>query len=274
MIAWRKHLSKKGVCWSIENLSNSLIWAYRGLSDMVAEAHVVHLHACLFGSQQKKATALVSNRSWPDFVERLFSAQETILMPSGERPDVWGKLRGPRAWRVRTPPNHGLCPFSIRVACRSRCPQCWRQLWTRKCSLTRVPRFAAEPKPAKDVKRMCDESCLEEVALRKGLCDDVASVTKSIKMTVAMKRLLVQVGHVDPAVADAVREGFPLGGWLPCSGVREADCDPPSLSIGSLMDMGKDVSEKGVRTICKRRSADMEPDVWAVICGRKQKMVG
>ena len=78
-----------------------------------------------------------------------------------------------------------------------------------------------------------------------------------------MKRLLVQVGHIDPCVADAVQEGFPLVGWLPCSGVWESDCDPPSLSVESLLDMSSEVSQKSVRIICKHRSPDMEPDVWA-----------
>ena len=60
-----------------------------------------------------------------------------------------------------------------------------------------------------------------------------------------------------------LREGFPLVGWLPCSGIWEADCDPPSLSAQSLLDMSREVSLKSVRTICEHRSPDMEPEVWA-----------
>ena len=102
MTHWCRYLSSRGVCWSIENPSNSLIWAYPGLSDLVANAHV----ACMFGSQRKKATALASNRSW---------FRMTAVQCSGDHPHAsWGKTRssGKPVWatslRVRTPQSSAM----------------------------------------------------------------------------------------------------------------------------------------------------------------------
>ena len=79
MTHWCRFLS------SGENPSNSLLWAYPGLNDLVATAHVVHLHACMFGSQRKKATALASNRSW---------FRKTAVQCSRDHPHAsWGKTR-------------------------------------------------------------------------------------------------------------------------------------------------------------------------------------
>ena len=60
----------------------------------------------------------------------------------------------------------------------------------------------------KKFSKLRNECCKQEAALRKGHAD--LAMTKS-KLTVAMKQLLVQIGHVDPDVADS-GEGFPLVG--------------------------------------------------------------
>ena len=85
MTTWCRALSARGVCWSIENPSNSLIWAYPGLRELVQAAHVVHFDACMFGSRRKKATAIVSNRTW---------FRRSGVRCSGDHPhESWGKAR-------------------------------------------------------------------------------------------------------------------------------------------------------------------------------------
>ena len=354
MTAWCRALAARGICWTIENPSNSLIWAFPGLKELVAEAHVVHLHACMFGSQRKKATALASNRSW---------FRKTNIECSGDHPHAsWGKTRssGKRVWATSlesaytpelshawascaatalerelqvAPPSRKrvrkeVCepdfdnivtvhaeeaaPFSgmfppCKVPRRfARWPKGSRllffdetdfsatlavptppEVWCRRAMSLQHPRRLLHPlspdleraleaevshdecrvsklrtEACKDISRICQETIAEEQALRKSLHRDVSAVTGP-KKSVAMKRLLVQLGHVDPSVADAVREGFPLVGWLPASGIWDSDCEPPALSIEALLDMSLVMSDKSVKTICKHRSPDMEPSVWA-----------
>ena len=82
MSSWCRHVSEKGVCWSIENPTNSLIWLFPGLSGLVAKSHVVTLHACMFGSTRRKSTTLVSNRSW---------FRRTAVLCSGDHAhESWG----------------------------------------------------------------------------------------------------------------------------------------------------------------------------------------
>ena len=355
MVSWCRALSARGVCWTIENPSNSLIWAFPGLSDLVAEAHVVHLHACMFGSQRKKATALVSNRSW---------FRKTNIQCSGDHPHAsWGKTRssGKKVWATSlesaytselshawascaaaslerelrdAPPSkkrmrkeacepdfdnvvtvHAdeAAPFaSMFPPCKvprrfARWPKGSRllffdetdfsatlavpsppEVWCRRAMSLQHPRRLLQPlspdmeraleaeishdgcrvgkvrtEACKDINGACKAAAAEELELRKNLHPDVSAVTRT-KQSVAMKRLLVQIGHVDPTVADAIREGFPLVGWLPASGFWDSDCEPPSLSTEALLDMSLAVSEKSMKTICKHRSPDMEPSVWAV----------
>ena len=323
MVRWCRALSARGICWTIENPSNSLIWAFPGLRDMVAEAHVVHLHSCMFGSQRKKATALASNRSW---------FRKTNIQCSGDHPHAsWGKTRSSgkpvratslesaytpelsHAWascaasalerelraappskkRVRkeacepdfdniitvhaaeAAPFAGMfapCKVPRRFARWPRAPasfsstrQIFRprlalpsppEVWCRRAMSLQHPRKLLQPlspdlekaleaeishdecrvgrcrtEACQDIGKVCRSSLTEEGALRKGLNEDVLRVTEP-KQSVAMKRLLVQIGHVDPSVADAVREGFPLVGWLP--GLWDSDCEPPVLSIEAL----------------------------------------
>ena len=127
--------------------------------------------------------------------------------------------------------------------------------------LCRVGRSRTEA--CREISRVCRAALPEEARLREGLHSDVSTVTGP-KQTVAMKRLLVEIGHVDPTVADAIRDGFPLVGWLPASGIWDPDCEPPVLSVDALIDMSLSVSERSVKTICKHRSPEMEPSVWAV----------
>ena len=342
MTHWCRFLSSKGVCWTIENPSNSLLWAYPGLDSLVASAHVVHLHACMFGSLRKKATALASNRSW---------FGKTAVQCSGDHPHAsWGKTRssGKSVWATSLESAYtsqlshawascaaaALAP-ELRQAPRSkkrgrkdicepdfdniltvhaeeaapfermfppcRVPKTFRKwpkgsrllffdqtdfsatlavpsppdVWCRRSMSLKHPRCLLHPlsgdqeralqaelmaDPCQvlksrtavctEISKLCKQCEDEEASLRQGLRSDVAAVTKP-KASVAMKRLLVRVGHVDPAVA------------VPCSGIWEADCDPPSLPVQSLLDMSREVSLKSVRTICKHRSPDMEPEVWA-----------
>ena len=113
----------------------------------------------------------------------------------------------------------------------------------------------------KDISAMCQRNVDAEMTARQHLCPDVQSVTKS-KQSVAMERLLRLQGHVDPDVATCVREGFPLLGWLPCSGLWEPDCEPPVLSEGSLQTMAPDIMQSSVRNICKNRDHETEQAVW------------
>ena len=86
-----------------------------------------------------------------------------------------------------------------------------------------------------------------------------------------MRRLLLQVGHVDPDVADLVREGFPLVGWLPRSGLWDADCEPPSLSVEALTASAEDISSRSVKGVCRRRDAELEPAIWAATVEESSK---
>ena len=89
MTHWCRFLSSRGVCWTIENQSNSLLRAYPGLRDMVASAHVVHLHACMFGSQRKCVRKLPRLQETARGFGRLpCSARETTPTRLGERPEV------------------------------------------------------------------------------------------------------------------------------------------------------------------------------------------
>ena len=302
------------MCWTIENPSNSLLWAFPGLNDLVASAHVVHLHACMFESQRKKATALVSNCSW---------FRKTAVQCSGDHPHAsWGKTRssGKSVWatslesaytsqlshawascaaaalspELRQAPKskkrgrkevcepdfdniltvhaEEAAPFEHMVP-PCRVPKTFRKwpkgsrllffdqtdfsatlavpsppdVWCRRSMSLKHPRCLLHPlseeleqallaeltaDPCQVLKSRTgvhgDRQTVQTVSGRGGL---PASGLAQRRASAAMKRLLVQVGHVDPAVADAVREGFPLVGWLPCSGIWEADCDPPSLSV-------------------------------------------
>ena len=59
-----RDLSARGVCWSIENPTNSLIWQYPSLSDLIADKHEAAFDACMHGSRRKKKTSVWANRSW------------------------------------------------------------------------------------------------------------------------------------------------------------------------------------------------------------------
>ena len=114
----------------------------------------------------------------------------------------------------------------------------------------------------KDLSMLCKSVSTADAACRAGLHPDVQSVTAE-KQSLALERLLRTHGHVDPDVATCVRSGFPLVGWLPCSGIWKPDCEPPVLSEGALQDMAPDVRERSVRNICKHRDASTEQAVWA-----------
>ena len=64
MVSECRSLTSKGVCWSIENPSNSLIWHYPDLESLAESAHWTDFHVCMYGSKRKKSTAVVSNRTW------------------------------------------------------------------------------------------------------------------------------------------------------------------------------------------------------------------
>ena len=353
MTTWCRALSARGVCWSIENPSNSLIWAYPGLRELVQAAHVVHLDACMFGSRRKKATAIASNRTW---------FRRSGIKCSGDHPhESWGKARSAgrtvwatslesaytpelsRAWAscvatalreelAAAPPTRKrkrkfLCEpdFDDRVIlyadeavpfmqmfppCRvpksmTKWPKgsrlllldesdgsahlavpCSPERWCRRAADLAHPYSVDRPlhadlysavsaetvsDPAALARRrtgecrslsiLCKSVAAEELACRAGLHPDVQSVTAT-KQSLALERLLRQLGHVDPDVASCVRSGFPLVGWLPCSGIWEPDCEPPVLSERALQEMAPDISERSVRNVCKHRDTSTEKAVW------------
>ena len=353
MTTWCRALSARGVCWSIENPSNSLIWAYPGWRELVQAAHVVHFDACMFGSRRKKATAIVSNRTW---------FRRSGVKCSGDHPhESWGKARSAgrtvwatslesaytpelsRAWAScvatalcqelsEAPPTRKrkrkfLCEpdFDDRVIlhadeavpfmqmfppCRvpkslTKWPKgsrllfldesagsahlavpCPPEIWCRRAADLAHPYSMERPLHAdlnsavsaetvsdpaalarrrteecKSLSILCKSVEAEEMACRAGLHPDVQSVT-STKQSLALERLLHQLGHVDSNVASCVRSGFPLVGWLPCSGIWEPDCEPPVLSERALQEMAPDISERSVRNVCKHRDASTEQSVW------------
>ena len=343
MTTWCRALSARGVCWSIENPSNSLIWAYPGLRELVQAAHVLHLDACMFGSRRKKATAIVSNRTW---------FRRSGVKCSGDHPhESWGKARsaGRTVWATSlesayTPELSRAWAFCVATALReelsaapptrkrkrkflcepemtasSSMRMSFMQMF-RPCrvprSMTKWPKFLDEsagsahlavPCPpeiwcrrAADLAHPCSmdrplhadlrsavsaETVSDPVALarkrteeckslsilqirrsrRDGLPCRAASrcsVRDFYKAKPGAERLLHQLGHVDSNVASCVRSGFPLVGWLPCSGIWEPDCEPPVLSERALQEMAPDISERSVRNVCKHRDASTERSVW------------
>ena len=364
MTQWCKKLSARGVCWSIENPSNSLLWAYPGLHDMVLQAHVVHLHACMFGSARKKATALVSNRSW---------FRRSGIECSGDHPHAsWGKTKakGRTVWATSTEsaytpelshawascaatallPDLEAAPASKKRSRKSLCepnfdnvitvfaeeaspfmnmfPPCrvprkyskWPKgskllaldesghsatlavpcepsKWCQRAKQLEHPRTIFRPlgkaletsletellqdsakagrfraEACKEITRMCQDCASAEAEARLALDPRIERVTGT-KKSVAMRRLLLQVGHVDPDVADLVREGFPLVGWLPRSGLWDADCEPPSLSVAveALTASAEDISSRSVKGVCRHRDAELEPAIWAATVEESSK---
>ena len=55
MAAQCRALSASGICRSIENPTNSLMWTYPDLATTIATAHSVAFNACMHGSRRKRA---------------------------------------------------------------------------------------------------------------------------------------------------------------------------------------------------------------------------
>ena len=66
------------------------------------------------------------------------------------------------------------------------------ELMVDACSIVK-----ARTSACKEIRTLCQSCFDEELALRKGLHRDVANVTTGK----VLKRLLVQIGHIDPSVA-------------------------------------------------------------------------
>ena len=58
------NLSSRGICWSIENPTNSLMWQYPQLNALVADKQEVRFDACMHGSRRRKHTSIWTNRTW------------------------------------------------------------------------------------------------------------------------------------------------------------------------------------------------------------------
>ena len=63
-------LSAKGICWSIENPTNSLMWSYPDLARAIDASHCVTFDACMHGSRRRKSTTIRANRSWFQGLQR------------------------------------------------------------------------------------------------------------------------------------------------------------------------------------------------------------
>ena len=81
-------------------------------------------------------------------------------------------------------------------------------------------------KASQSLLSLCRQSEEAERVAREHLQADVAAVTAS-------KRL---------RVADEVREGFPLVGWLAPSGIWENSLEPPMLTVSALVESAEDIS--------------------------------
>ena len=84
MAACCRQLSARGICWSIENPTNSLLWHYPSVRTLITDKPETQFHACMWGSRRRKATSIVSNRSWFHGLARFCDGQHTHL--------GWGKV--------------------------------------------------------------------------------------------------------------------------------------------------------------------------------------
>ena len=87
-----KELTDLGVCWSVENPSNSYMWWCPGFKEIAALAEVafVHFQHCAFGGARPKWGALLH------FPGGAFAPLEKICPGEGpdHRHEPWGRLRG------------------------------------------------------------------------------------------------------------------------------------------------------------------------------------
>ena len=77
MSAQCRVLSAKGICWTIENPTNSLMWNYPDLERVIASSHSVTFDACMHGSRRKKSTTIRANRSWFQDLQRTCDGSHT-----------------------------------------------------------------------------------------------------------------------------------------------------------------------------------------------------
>ncbi|CAE7564337.1 unnamed protein product [Symbiodinium sp. CCMP2456] len=110
----------------------------------------------------------------------------------------------------------------------------------------------------------------EEQALPDTLPAEVARVTAG-KCTVALKKTLERLGHRDSRCADEIREGFPLVGWLPPSGLWKMDLKPPVVPPCVLLAHQKRLTEKSREAALHSAGAHLAPQVWRETSAEESK---
>ena len=338
-----RDLSARGVCWSIENPTNSLTWQYPSLRDLIADTHEATFDACMHGSHRKKKTSIWANRSWflplrrqcdgahdhlpwgkaraggrtvwSTALESAYPKELAVAWAQCAAEACFGPQRPPPAKHQRkratfeppwpTPSSVGRTGHSLPGSgppCLPKGAKLLRFYWDPPQAVIRVPRDPLTwcklaqglahpsrehpplaPNLQAAIQFECEHSAHHvaqhrttrlaqlnalrrslhalESAARGALDATVQAVTRT-KQTCLLRALLERHGYPDARVADEIREGFPLTGWLAPSGIWETQVVPPTLPDTALRDTAPLISADSVRKVTKQPDAEIRQALW------------
>ena len=108
---------------------------------------------------------------------------------------------------------------------------------------------------------LCAELRDDENGCREQMDVHVRKVLAS-KKVVLFQRLLDDMEYPDSKIALEMRQGFPLSGWLPASGVFPTRLRPPEIHVELLFKMAKVFSGRSIAATKSSGCADLDRRLW------------
>lgn len=78
-----------------------------------------------------------------------------------------------------------------------------------------------------------------------------------------LHELLTAIGYKDASVALGASTGFPLVGWMKCSGVFAANIRPPALHVSAFETMAAALSARTIASVGPTSDKELDEQVWA-----------
>eukprot|EP00435_Cladocopium_sp_Y103_P074784 s23_g51.t1 len=113
----------------------------------------------------------------------------------------------------------------------------------------------------KDMVAIAEASKAAEQELEGQRPEHLRSVLKGKKFAV-MHEALKSVDYEDASVALEASNGFPLVGWMKCSGVFASNIRPPSLHVDSLDAMAASFSARTIASVKPSGDDKLDAEVW------------
>jgi len=107
----------------------------------------------------------------------------------------------------------------------------------------------------------CKDLDRQEGELRAGMPAHLRKILEKKRVCV-FKRALEHIQYPDVNIADEMSEGFPLGGWLPASGVFPGQVRAPSLHLETLVSMADVFSAKTIASTKATSDLQLDDMLW------------